>query len=154
MNINNIKTGIPVKDTKRLIDGIIIRVFGCQKKEDFKIHVEFKRFKGDDEPFVIEYTKKEIIKDIFPLYSNIKNFNKHTFFLTVGRLKESLKKTRLPDDSLVMIEQPKNINKDNIFKTEDILKDGLVLNLGQEYLNSSGCGCSIKDFKFFINYNF
>ncbi len=155
MKINkDIKNGLFVKDIKRLIDGYIIRTFNEINNEDFKIHVEFKRFKGDEDPFVIEYTKNEIIKDIFPLYSNNVKSNYFSFFLTIGRLKENLKRSKLPDDRLIMIEQPNNIDKEHIYKTKDIIKDGIPLDFSREYIHTCACGENSKDLKFFINYNF
>lgn len=154
MNIDkNIKSGLLIKDIKRLIEGIIIKTINNFNDENFKIHVEYKRFKGDDKPFFIEYDKEEISKYVFPLISNNQQ-KKQTFFLTVGRLKEQLKKTKLPDDCLIMIEQINKNDKTDIFKTEDILKDGKIVDFGCEYIKSSGCSGSEKELKFFINYNF
>lgn len=149
------KIGLFVKDIQKEIEGYIIKTFGDFDENDFKIHVECKRFIGDTKPFFIEYNLDEIEKYIYPLYTHNKP-HKHNGYLTIGELKKSLKRSKLTDDANVLIELlDKNIlPTSNIIKTNDLYdKSGeKILDFGREYVKVSGVGSNFKDNTFMIDY--
>lgn len=81
-----------VYDKKREIEGVIVKVL----KEEF--HVEYKRFKGDEEPFYISYPFNS--EDIIFVKENKVSSN----YLTIGRLKKSILESGLSDNSPVFVE--------------------------------------------------
>lgn len=100
-----------VRDINREISGQIIFI-----SKDI-IHVEYKRFKGDTETFVIEYLiskEKKYLKVLKPQL-------KEEFIpqLTVGRLKKSLNRSSLDDNAIVMVEHD---DSKNSFQNSVIIK--------------------------------
>jgi hypothetical protein len=100
-----------VRDINREITGQIIFI-----SKDI-IHVEYRRFKGDTETFVIEYLLSKESKSLKIIKPQVKD--KFISQLTVGKLKDSLNRTTLDDNAIVMVEHD---DSNNSFQNSVIIR--------------------------------
>jgi len=99
--------GVGVRDTKKQITGEICAIVSSEV-----IRVEYKRYKGDIEPFYITYNLEEQ-KELVATYNGdnkyknlLGNPNKmHEYGMTLGELKAKLACSKLPDNAYVLIER-------------------------------------------------
>lgn len=104
------------------------------------IHVEYKRFKGDEDPFVIEYFKNNN-----PLKEIKKTEKGHPQLLTVGKLKKALNNCCLDDNAVVLAEHEDNDKNGEWFQLDPQFKT--------LYKNAFSASSS-KNGKFLIHINY
>jgi hypothetical protein len=88
-----------VFDKKKEITGIIIKI------TNGNLHVEYKRFKGDEEPFYISYPLDT--EELSIVKKDNESNSKYIIskdFLTIGKLKKVLNKSSFSDNTPVVVE--------------------------------------------------